>query len=639
MDTMNSPPAAPTETSDWSTLYEGLPVGAFRSLPDGRLVHVNTRLAQMLGYSTEAEVLADVGEFAHDWYVQPGRRAEVVTQLDRDGSARGLVSEIYHQKTRQRMWISENAHVVRDAAGRVAFYEGTVEEVTERVNTQQALEQRESLLRSVTSGIPGMVYRVHVSAERTLYYEFVSEGVRDLFGVSPEAVLADPHLLRSMRHPEDDERVQATLKANLEDLGSTTVDFRIRPRGGRSDKWVRLTWSSTPTQAPAEGRVLFGIVIDITDVKRAEQTAAAQEQRWKIALESLGDGVWDWDLTNDVCEMRGPLRETYDLPPGETRTSHRDIVGLIHPDDAPAMRAAHQAHIEGRSPAYSHEHRVRLRAGGWLWVHSRGVVVQRDGEGRPLRMIGMHTDITRRREADALRQQRDRAEAADRVKSELMSRISHELRTPLNAILGFAQLMDMDQHTSSAKRHEWSRHILTSGRLLLGLVDDVLDLTRGQSMQFTLAIGPVALLEALRDSWALLHAQAQAQHVTLTPPAIDADLKVRADPKRLRQVLTNLLSNAIKYNRSGGQITVTAQVRGEEVVISVADTGQGIAAAYLERVFQPFERLGAAHGQVPGTGLGLALCKQLVEAMGGTIEVSSDAGVGSCFTVRLPAAD
>ena len=637
MDTMNSLPAAPTETSAWSTLYEGLPVGAFRSLPDGRFVHLNTRLATMLGYDTEAEVLADVGEFAHDWYVQPGRRAEVVTQLDRDGSARGLVSEIYHQKTRQRMWISENAHVVRDAAGRVAFYEGTVEEVTERVNTQQALEQRESLLRSVTSGVPGMVYRVHISAERTLYYEFVSEGVRELFGVSPEAVLADPHLLRSMRHPEDDARVQATLKASLADLRPTTVDFRIRPRGGRSDKWVRLAWSATP--ASAEGLLLHGIVIDITAMKSAEQAAAVQEQRWTVALESLGDGVWDWDMTNDVCEMRGPLRESFDLPPGVARTTLRDVVDAVHPDDVPTMRAARQAHVEGRSPSYSHEHRIRLRAGGWLWVHSRGVVVQRDGEGRPLRMIGMHTDITRRREADALRQQRDRAEAADRVKSELMSRISHELRTPLNAILGFAQLMDMDQHTSNEKRHEWSRHILTSGRLLLGLVDDVLDLTRGQSMQFTLAIGPVALPAALHDSWALLHAQAQAQHVTLNPPTLDADLKVRADPKRLRQVLTNLLSNAIKYNRSGGQVTVTAQVQGEEVVISVADTGHGIAATYLERVFQPFERLGAAHGQVPGTGLGLALCKQLVEAMGGTIEVRSEAGVGSCFTVRLPAAD
>lgn len=638
-DTMTASPAAPATpsatTDNWSTLFEGLPVGAFRSQPDGQFARVNTALARMMGYATEAELIADVGDLAYDWYVHPSRRAEILTVLDRDGSARGLVSEIYHQKTRRRMWISENAYVIRDAKGGVAFYEGTIEEVTERVNTQQALEQREALLRDVTASVPGMVFQLQVRADGGLYYEFVSDGVRALYGVDPEAVLADPRLLRSMAHPQDDDRLQAILREHLAGSQSASVEFRIHPRGG-GEKWIRLTSSSTPT--PQQGCVLHGVAIDISSARLAEQAALESERRWKIALEGLGDAVWDWDLSCETSETSGPLCDSYDQPAGQGSWTRRAIEDLIHPDDLPSMRATRKAHLDGLTSTYVHEHRLRLRDGRWLWVLSRGVVVRRDGSGRPLRMVGTHTDISERREAEALRQQRDRAAAADRAKSELMSRISHELRTPLNAILGFAQLMEMDANASNAQRHAWVRHILTSGRLLLGLVDDVLDLTQGQSVQFALAFSRVNLLQAIQDSWALLSAQAQLTQVTLRPLEVDAGLDVHADPKRLRQILTNLLSNAVKYNRAGGHITLAAQAQGAEVVIRVADTGLGVAGEHLERMFQPFERLGAAHGPIPGTGLGLALCKQLVEAMGGTITVASELGVGSCFTVRLPAA-
>ena len=387
----------------------------------------------------------------------PGRRAEILAAIELDGSARGLVSEIYHQKTRQRMWISENAYVIRDAEGRVAFYEGTVENVTERVNTQQALEQREALLRDVTAGVPGMVYRVQITPEGALYYDFVSDGVRELYGVEPAAVLADPQLLRRLRHPDDDARVQAALQAHLAGRQPATIEFRIRPPHG-AEKWIRLTASSTA--AALSDRVLHGVAVDITAAKQVEQAARESERRWKLTLERLGDAVWEVDLVDGKGEISGPLSETFDLPGNGSQLSMREFEGLVHPDDRAAMIEARRAFREGRAPTYSSEHRMRQRDGGWVWVLSRGVAVRHDGNGQPLRVLGTHTDITQRREAEALRQQRDRAEAADRTKSELMSRISHELRTPLNAILGFAQLLHMDKHPAAARQREWAGHML-----------------------------------------------------------------------------------------------------------------------------------------------------------------------------------
>jgi signal transduction histidine kinase len=271
-------------------------------------------------------------------------------------------------------------------------------------------------------------------------------------------------------------------------------------------------------------------------------------------------------------------------------------------------------------------------------VLSRGLVIRRDADGRPLRMIGTHTDVTARKQAEALHQERDRAEAADRAKTELLSRVSHELRTPLNAVLGFAQLLD--QTAGLGERHRgWVQQILASGRHLLALVDDVLDLSSAQSGAISLAWADVDPLAVAAESWAMLAAQAARANVRLdTGTAGMPQVHVHADRMRLTQVLSNLLSNAINYNRPGGSISVQALRLGDSVEISIADTGLGIDAARLERLFNPFERLGAQHSTVPGSGLGLALSRQLVLAMKGDLRVASTPGQGSTFTVTLLAA-
>lgn len=228
------------------------------------------------------------------------------------------------------------------------------------------------------------------------------------------------------------------------------------------------------------------------------------------------------------------------------------------------------------------------------------------------------------------------ANAASEAKTQFLSRTSHELRTPLNAILGFAQLLRMDTH--DPRQSAQIEHILSAGRHLLTLIDEVLDIARIESGELTLQRTAQALLPLVteaRDLIAPLSAQQQVQ-IDLAPEL--AGLAAAADRQRLRQVLLNLLSNAVKYNRPGGSVQVTAHRDGDVVYLSVQDTGIGIAAAKLARLFTPFDRLDAEQGAVTGTGLGLAVSRQLMRCMEGDITVASTPGVGSRFTLRLAAA-
>src|SRR6266436_3599334 len=223
---------------------------------------------------------------------------------------------------------------------------------------------------------------------------------------------------------------------------------------------------------------------------------------------------------------------------------------------------------------------------------------------------------------------------ANQAKSEFLSRMSHELRTPLNAILGFAQLLEMD--AASAEQRESVEQILRGGRHLLGLINEVLDISRIEAGRLQLSLEPVPVQETVRQAIELVQPSAAEAHVTVRAEAMGEALHVLADRQRLQQVLLNLLSNGVKYNRAGGTVTVACrETTARWLRIEVTDTGQGITADKLARLFTPFDRLGAEASAVEGTGLGLALSKSLVEAMGGTLKVRSEPEVGCTFSVEL----
>jgi len=238
------------------------------------------------------------------------------------------------------------------------------------------------------------------------------------------------------------------------------------------------------------------------------------------------------------------------------------------------------------------------------------------------------------------REARQLAETASRAKSEFLSRMSHELRTPLNAILGFGQLLELDDLSDRQRGNV--KYILKGGGHLLELINEVLELARIESGQLALSPEPVALADTVNETIALVQPLASAQGISLSAElaTVGADVHVHADRQRLKQILLNLLSNAIKYNRPGGRVDVSAAtVAPARLRISVADTGIGIDPDHLARVFEPFDRLGAETGEIEGTGLGLALSKRLIEAMGGAISFESEPGVGTIFSLELGIAD
>ena len=214
-----------------------------------------------------------------------------------------------------------------------------------------------------------------------------------------------------------------------------------------------------------------------------------------------------------------------------------------------------------------------------------------------------------------------------------MSRMSHELRTPLNSVIGFSQLLQMESDDPDVLR--MLGHINNSGQHLLNLINEILDISRIESGRIVVTLRPVALDDAGRECVGIVTLQAAEAGIELHVDNITT-VRVKADHQRMKQVLLNLLANAIKYNRPDGHVTVSTEVVGERVRLSVSDTGLGISPELTERLFIPFDRLNAEATGIEGTGLGLALSKSLSDAMGGSLTFDSTPGKGSVFSIDLP---
>ena len=282
------------------------------------------------------------------------------------------------------------------------------------------------------------------------------------------------------------------------------------------------------------------------------------------------------------------------------------------------------------------EKRFVRKNGEVIWVTRTGCVI-RDETGAPRHFLIMVEDITERKNsAVALQKAKEEAERANNAKSEFLSRMSHELRTPLNAILGFGQLLERQNPTETQRTR--LDHILRGGRHLLDLINEVLDISRIETGRLQLSVEAVCAAEALTEAVDLLRPIATERSIELVVPAdFDRTAHVLADRQRLKQVLLNLLTNAVKYNQQGGTVTVSCNLSAEtKMRFIVSDTGVGISADKLPRLFTPFDRLGAEQSEVQGTGLGLALCQRLVKEMGGAIGAESAVGKGSTFWIELP---
>jgi PAS domain S-box-containing protein len=410
----------------------------------------------------------------------------------------------------------------------------------------------------------------------------------------------------------------------------------VHQRPGLPPQHLQTTYS--PFAEPVQGVLCVVLVTrDVTAEEQALQALREGEAQTRALLDAFPGFIAAVTEDHRYTYVNERLAQVLGRPVSEiVGQDARDVLGeerfkLNLPDVARAY-AGEIPVSERRFPPTAERPRLDLEV-----RHVAGPTLP---DGRRSHYV-FGVDITERKLAqEALIAAKDEAERANRAKSRFMSMMSHELRTPMNAILGFSQLLMSDTaHPLTAEQRQYADEILRGGRHLLRLINDVLDLGRVESGRLAMALAPVPLLPLIEECLALMAPLAQERPVQLQ--LVDRallDCPVRADPLRLKQVVLNLLGNAIKYNRRDGQVTVQGSLTEQYVELRIVDTGIGLTADQCRRLFVAFERLSARQGGVEGTGIGLALSRQLMLAMGGEIGADSVLDVGSTFWIRLPRA-
>lgn len=511
-----------------------------------------------------------------------------------------------------------------------------------------------------------------------------SDELYRIYGVEPAAFEATFEAFIGRIHPDDRDTVTATITRAVQEV----APFRMSERIIRPTAELRYLESWGEVAADEDGRPirLLGICHDVTEQRRQRERAEALrdvndaltrtldlEEVFGLLLDSIARFVSYGRgtvllLTDESALVIGALRGFDGMSDDEVArrlvdASERPAVQRILGEGSTVVAGddevvAEDARREGREHTWVG---VPLRAGGQViglcavqsvegasfaqedvdWIEALTQQAAAAIENARLHdRVQRHAAELEQRVDERTRdlsEAKDEAERANRAKSDFLAGISHELRTPMNAILGFAQLLELDE--LGGEQGDNVRQILRAGRHLLELITELLDIARIEAGELGLSLEPVSVAELIVEAAELTRPVADRHSIEISTGAAPREEFALADRQRLRQVLLNLLANAVKYNRPGGKVEVAcADAAEERIAIAVRDTGRGIAPEDLDRLFEPFERLGVDSASIEGAGLGLALAKRLVHAMNGTLTVASELGSGSTFTIDLPRA-
>ena len=369
------------------------------------------------------------------------------------------------------------------------------------------------------------------------------------------------------------------------------------------------------------------------DLRQSQALLRKQVHLFESLIATTREGFWNIDNDGRTITVNPAMAEIL----GRERD---EILGkTIHDFVDDENRSIIEDQLAARSAGEAASYEIALsRPDGTKVNCINSATPIYDEEGEKVGSIGLWTDISaQKRVHGELEVAREQAESANAAKSEFLSSMSHELRTPLNAIIGFAQLLEMgsDDAEDNAVAVE---NISRSGRHLLNLINEILDLSRIEVGHAAIASDVVEIAPILRDCLATVSGMVEQRGLAVYDQT-GVEGAVVCDPVRLKQVLLNFLSNAIKYNRPGGSVAITNEVVENNFLrFKIRDTGRGIAPANVDKIFEPFERVGHEKSDIEGTGIGLTITKRIVEAMGGAVGFSSELGIGSIFWFDLPLA-
>jgi len=594
---------------------------------EGRFLTVNAACEQLWGY-TPAELIGR----KYIEMVDPADRA-TTNQVESDLKVNGKVSDFVNRYVRKDgsrvdvLWSatwSEEKRTFFGVAHDISERRRAEEEIQ---NLNQSLEQR---VQERTGELRAAEERYRTLFERnpepmwvydleSLAFLEVNAAAIKHYGYSREEFLR--MTLKDIRPAEDVPALLDDVHESGRGSISTAVWRHRKKDGSMIDVAITANdfeWNGRPAR--------LILAINITERKRAEEALRTAEQKYRAIFENSVEGIFQTTPDGKYISVNPAMARMYGYSsPEDLISSVTDIGHTIFVD--PSRRLEFRRLIEIQGFVEFFEYEAFRKDGSKIWLSENARAV-RDGNGEIIYYEGTVEDITEQKRVKEV-------ERASKAKSEFLSRMSHELRTPLNAILGFGQLLERQGPTPVQKNR--ISHILSAGRHLLNLINEILDISRVESGRFQLSLEPVLVEHAVDEAIDLIRPMAAERKIKIQCSALPkSSPSVLADRQRLKQILLNLLSNAVKYNRDGGRVVVdlTAQ-DGDRFRVSVSDEGPGIPHDKRARLFSPFDRLGAENSTTQGTGLGLALSKRLTEAMGGTIGEGGPA-MGACFWIEFP---
>ncbi|WP_251941678.1 PAS domain S-box protein [Salinibacter ruber] len=548
-------------------------------------------------------------------------------------------------------------------------------DITERKTKERELRTRGRLLKQLRENITDVVW---MSPADKSEIEFISDAYEEIWGRPTDQLHDHPNAVVEAIHPADRERVQAALDTQRKDPDAYEETYRVVQPDG-TVRWVRDRAAGVYGE---DGRLerIIGVATDITERKRREQVLQARQDKVEAlytttsqvlrAESTTAVGRSIVDLVNEVFgypvvivrfredECLVPVQASPDVADHVPNPSSFDVTG--ESVVATAFRDGETALFDDLSAVGDSVDYGAVRATAVVPIGTHGTISVAALEAgaiagfdrRLIEILSTYAALVldRIEYEGELVSAKEEAERLNRMKSAFLANMSHEIRTPLTSIIGFAEVIG-DEATSLLEHSDSPPDAVTaldqfadlieeSGHRLLETLDTVLNLSRLEAGEMELDCSPLDLADEVAEATDLFEPQALTEGIDLQGETAEGPLWARVDEGGLRIALQNLISNALKYTEEGGTVRVRAGRRGDDVALEVEDTGVGMDPDHVPELFEPFRQESEGTGRTyEGTGLGLAVTKQAIEQMGGTIAVETAKGEGSCFTVRVPAAD
>ncbi|PVB60783.1 PAS domain-containing sensor histidine kinase [Labrenzia sp. 011] len=494
---------------------------------------------------------------------------------------------------------------------------------------------------------------------------FWSSSLYELLGREPKDDILSFSDVSDITHPDDIDLLG--LAEHLLESGETLVDetFRMRHADG-SWIWLRARGEIQSEPGRAEPH-LIGICIDITEQHRLAEQSRMADLRLRDAIETISEAFVLWNAKNELVICNSNYQALHSLPNSVIKagTPYKEVMAAAsNAEVAPQPVTVTQ---RGNAPDGSYE--AQLEDGRWLQISERrtkdggfvsvgtDITALKKHEEKLLeserRLKATVTDLQKSRQtlevqarqlvdlADKYQEEKTRAEAANKAKSEFLANISHELRTPLNAIIGFSDIMTQEMFgpIGTERYNDYCKDIYSSGTYLLNVINDILDMSKIEAGRMTIETESINAAAAAEDASRIVTGAATEKNITVTAD-LAADVSVQADRRALKQILLNLLANAVKFTPDNGTVTLRARPRGDKLRFEVSDTGIGISERDIERLAQPFVQVENQFTKThQGSGLGLAIARSLVELHGGTLTIQSEVRKGTTVSFTLPLAD